>query len=62
MAFGWFIDAARALVGQPSRAAAHNEEGVARLRSAREQLGAAQLKVQAVLEQAGDLRLTDLDG
>ena len=38
------------------------EEGVARLRSAREQLGAAQLKVQAVLEQAGDLRLTDLDG
>lgn len=38
------------------------EEGVARLRSAREQLGAAQLKVQTVLEQAGDLRLTDLDG
>lgn len=37
------------------------EEGVVRLRSAREQLGAAQLKVQAVLEQAGDLRLTDLD-
>ena len=38
------------------------EEGVARLRSARDQLGAAQLKVQTVLEQAGDLRLTDLDG
>lgn len=37
------------------------EEGVVRLRSARKQLGAAQLKVQAVLEQAGDLRLTDLD-
>ncbi len=38
------------------------EEGVARLRAAREQLVAAQLKVQAVLEEAGgDLRLTDLD-
>jgi exodeoxyribonuclease VII small subunit len=38
------------------------EEGVARLRSARERLTAAELKVQAVLEEAsGDLRLTDLD-
>jgi exodeoxyribonuclease VII small subunit len=39
------------------------EEGVARLRSAREQLAAAGLKVQAVLEDAsGDLRLADLNG
>ncbi len=39
------------------------EEGVARLRAAREHLGAAELKVQTVLEEAGgDLRLTDLDG
>jgi exodeoxyribonuclease VII small subunit len=39
------------------------EEGVSRLRSARERLSAAELKVQAVLEEAGgDLRLTDLDG
>lgn len=39
------------------------EEGVARLRSAREQLAAAELKVQAVLEDAsGDLRLTKLNG
>lgn len=38
------------------------EEGVARLRSARERLTAAELKVQAVLEEAsGDLRLSDLD-
>jgi exodeoxyribonuclease VII small subunit len=38
------------------------EEGVARLRAAREQLVAAELKVQAVLEEAGgDIRLTDLD-
>jgi exodeoxyribonuclease VII small subunit len=38
------------------------EEGVARLRAARERLAAAELKVQAVLEEAGgDLRLTDLD-
>lgn len=38
------------------------EEGVARLRSARERLVAAELKVQAVLEEAdGDIRLTDLD-
>lgn len=38
------------------------EEGVTRLRAARERLAAAQLKVQAVLEQAGgDIRLTDLD-
>jgi exodeoxyribonuclease VII small subunit len=38
------------------------EEGVARLRAARERLVSAQVKVQAVLEEAGDLRLTDLDG
>jgi exodeoxyribonuclease VII small subunit len=39
------------------------EEGVARLRSARERLADAELKVQAVLEAAeGDIRLTDLDG
>jgi len=38
------------------------EEGVARLRTARERLAAAELKVQAVLEDAGgDIRLTDLD-
>lgn len=39
------------------------EEGVARLRSARERLTTAELKVQAVLEEAGgDIRLTKLDG
>jgi len=39
------------------------EEGVARLRVARERLVAAELKVQVVLDQAGgDLRYTDLDG
>ena len=39
------------------------EEGVARLRAARERLTDAELKVQAVLEAAdGDIRLTDLDG
>jgi exodeoxyribonuclease VII small subunit len=39
------------------------EEGVSRLRSARERLGAAEVKVQTVLEEAdGDLRLSDLDG
>jgi len=39
------------------------EEGVARLRAARERLGAAEVKVQTVLEDAdGDLRLSDLDG
>lgn len=38
------------------------EEGVGRLRAARERLAAAELKVQAVLEDAaGDIRLTDLD-
>ena len=38
------------------------EEGVARLRAARERLAAAELKVQAVLEEAaGDIKLTDLD-
>jgi exodeoxyribonuclease VII small subunit len=38
------------------------EEGVARLRAARERLGAAEVKVQTVLEEAGDLRTSDLDG
>ena len=39
------------------------EEGVARLRAARDRLAAAELKVQAVLEQAGgDIRLSRLDG
>ena len=39
------------------------EEGVARLRAARDRLAAAELKVQAVLEEAGgDIRLADLDG
>jgi exodeoxyribonuclease VII small subunit len=39
------------------------EEGVARLRAARERLAAADLKVQTVLEEAdGELRLQDLDG
>jgi exodeoxyribonuclease VII small subunit len=39
------------------------EEGVTRLRAARDRLAAAELKVQAVLDQAGgDLRYTDLDG
>ncbi len=38
------------------------EEGVARLRAARERLAAAELKVQAVLEEAGgEIRLADLD-
>jgi exodeoxyribonuclease VII small subunit len=39
------------------------EEGVARLRAARDRLAAAELKVQAVLDEAGgELRFTDLDG
>ena len=38
------------------------EEGVRQLRAARERLLAADLQVQAVLEEAGgDLRTTDLD-
>ena len=37
------------------------EEGVARLRAARERLVSAEVKVQTVLEEAGDLRLADLD-
>ena len=38
------------------------EEGVARLRAARERLATADLKVQSVLEEAGgDLRLKDMD-
>jgi exodeoxyribonuclease VII small subunit len=44
-------------------ALARFEEGVARLRAARERLGSAEVKVQTVLEEAGgDLRLSDLDG
>jgi exodeoxyribonuclease VII small subunit len=39
------------------------EEGVTRLRAARERLTAAELKVQAVLAEAGgDIRFTKLDG
>jgi exodeoxyribonuclease VII small subunit len=38
------------------------EEGVVRLRAARDRLTQATLKVQTVLEEAGDLRLADLDG
>jgi exodeoxyribonuclease VII small subunit len=38
------------------------EVGVARLRAARDRLTQATLKVQAVLEEAGDLRVADLDG
>jgi exodeoxyribonuclease VII small subunit len=39
------------------------EEGVARLRSARERLGAAEVRVKKVLEDAaGSLRVEDLDG
>ena len=38
------------------------EEGVARLRAARERLASAEVKVQTVLEESGDRRLTDLDG
>ena len=38
------------------------EEGVGRLRAARERLASAELQVQKVLEEAGgDLRVTDLD-
>jgi exodeoxyribonuclease VII small subunit len=38
------------------------EEGVSRLRTARERLAAAELQVQKVLEEAsGDLKVTDLD-
>jgi exodeoxyribonuclease VII small subunit len=38
------------------------EEGVTRLRAARERLAAADLKVQTVLEEAdGELHLQDLD-
>ncbi|MGI9039614.1 MAG: exodeoxyribonuclease VII small subunit [Gemmatimonadales bacterium] len=39
------------------------EEGVTRLRAAKERLGTAELKVQEVIEEAGgDFRLADLDG
>ncbi len=38
------------------------EEGVTRLRAARERLAAAELKVQAVLQEAGgEIRLSKLD-
>jgi exodeoxyribonuclease VII small subunit len=38
------------------------EEGVGRLRAARERLASAELQVQKVLEEAGgDLRVADLD-
>jgi len=38
------------------------EDGVRRLRAARERLTTAELTVQSVLEEAkGDLRMTDLD-
>ncbi len=38
------------------------EEGVTRMRAARERLASAEMKVQKVLEEAGgDLRVTDLD-
>jgi exodeoxyribonuclease VII small subunit len=38
------------------------EEGVARLRAARERLAKAELKVQAVLEEAGgEIRVTKID-
>ena len=38
------------------------EEGVARLRAARERLAAADVKMQTVLEEAdGELRVRDLD-
>jgi exodeoxyribonuclease VII small subunit len=38
------------------------EEGVARLRAARERLASADLQVQTVLEEAdGELRMQDLD-
>ncbi|MGH7536082.1 MAG: exodeoxyribonuclease VII small subunit [Gemmatimonadales bacterium] len=38
------------------------EEGVSRLRAARERLASAELKVQAVLADAsGELRVSDLD-
>ena len=44
------------------RAIALFEEGVGRLRTAREQLAAVETRVQKVLEDAtGDLRLVDLD-
>ncbi len=45
------------------RALALFEEGIARLRAARERLAAAELRIQKVLEDAaGDLRVTDQDG
>lgn len=44
------------------RAIALFEEGVGRLRSAREQIGAVEARVKKVLEDAdGELRLVDLD-
>jgi exodeoxyribonuclease VII small subunit len=48
--------------GDLDQALALFEEGVARLRAARERLGAAELRVKKVLEDAeGTLRATDLE-
>jgi exodeoxyribonuclease VII small subunit len=49
--------------GDLDQALALFEEGVIRLRSARERLGAAEVRVKKVLEDAaGSLRVEDLDG
>ena len=49
--------------GDLDQALALFEEGVARLRSARERLGAAEVRVKKVLEDAeGKLRVEDLEG
>jgi exodeoxyribonuclease VII small subunit len=49
--------------GDLDRALALFEEGVARLRAARERLGEAETRVKKVLEEAqGTLRTEDLDG
>jgi len=48
--------------GDLDQALALFEEGIVRLRSARERLGAAEERVRKVLEEAGGtLRMTDLD-
>jgi exodeoxyribonuclease VII small subunit len=48
--------------GDLDQALALFEEGITRLRSARERLGAAEARVRKVLEEAGGtLRMTDLD-
>jgi exodeoxyribonuclease VII small subunit len=49
--------------GDIDKALALFEEGVARLRSARDRLSGAEARVQKVLEEAdGTLRVEDLDG